>query len=293
MIMKYLVVSTMLFVFSLNAFGQKADIISVNKQTDCSTQVVPYQDRKKIQDPVFDLDLTSPKGGRLRYVGVPRHSFDPGDPEFSEFEKVWNDFKPTAAFFEGDTSPVAATRDDAIRKSGEPGLVQFLAARDHVPASSLEPSRQDEINYLLTKFSAEQIELFYVLRIIAEDRVRQKLSEEELRAEGPGLIKYFSKFKGLDGVIGNTDELAAAYSRYWKTPQNWWEAPTDWFNPLKSSSQTGGVFTNEVNQASSSYRDINMYSVLAKAATEGKKVFALVGRDHIPMQEEALKCALR
>jgi hypothetical protein len=36
-----------------------------------------------------------------------------------------------------------------------------------------------------------------------------------------------------------------------------------------------------------------MYNVLAKAALEGKRVFAVVGRDHIPMQEAALRCALK
>ena len=41
-----------------------------------------------------------------------------------------------------------------------------------------------------------------------------------------------------------------------------------------SRSETGGVFTNEVNQGSSGYRDLHMYEVLAKAALEGKRVFA-------------------
>jgi hypothetical protein len=260
---------------------------------DCSKLIVPYQDRSKIQNPVFTLDLTSPAGGRLLYVGAPRHSFDPNDPEFSEFEKDWDDFKPTAAFFEGPENPVGSSRDDAIKNGGEPGLIRFLAARDKVAVASLEPSRQDEVNDLLTRFSPEQVKLFYVLRIIAEDRVRRKLSEAELRAEVGGLLKYFSKLKGLEGVIRTPDELEAAYRRYWTTPQDWWEARSDWFNPLKPSSETGGVFTNEINQASSSYRDVNMVRVLAKAALEGKRVFAVVGRDHIPMQAAALRCALK
>ena len=279
-----------LFLIAASAVPQSA---TGDQLSDCSKRVVPYPERGKIQNPVFMLDLTSPKGGRLLYIGAARHSRDPNDSEFSEFEKAWNDFKPTAAFFEGPGELGAPSRDEAIKNDGEPGLIRFMAARDKVPAASLEPSRQDEVNYLLTKFSAEQVKLFYVLRIIAEDRVESKLSEAELRAEVAGLLKYFSKLKGLEGVVRNTDELAAAYSRYWKTPQNWWEAPSGWFNPLKSSSQTGGVFTNEVNQASSSFRDINMYTALAKAALEGKRVFAVVGRDHIPMQEAALRCALK
>ena len=72
-----------------------------------------------------------------------------------------------------------------------------------------------------------------------------------------------------------------------------WEAPAAWFDPRSSSSKTGGIFTNEVNQRSSGYRDLHMYELLAKAALAGKRVFAIVGRDHVPMQAPALRCALQ
>jgi hypothetical protein len=35
-----------------------------------------------------------------------------------------------------------------------------------------------------------------------------------------------------------------------------------------------------------------MYAVLSEAAQQGERVFAVVGRNHVPMQAEALKCAL-
>jgi len=259
---------------------------------DCSKQLVAYQDRKKIQNPAFSLDLASSNGGRLVYVGS-RHSIDPTAPQFGEFEKAWNDFKPTMAFFEGGGHSVEATRDESIVKDAESGLVRFLAARDKVPATSLEPKRQDEVDYLLTKFSAEQVKLFYVLRVIQEERVTYKRPEAELKARLASVLDRFSKFKGLDAVVRNAGEFEAAYRRYWNSSGNWWEAPAAWFDPRSSSSQTGGVFTNEVNQESSSFRNLNMYTVLAKATLEGKKVFAIVGRDHIPMQEPALRCALK
>ncbi|MBA3321606.1 MAG: hypothetical protein H0T45_09230 [Pyrinomonadaceae bacterium] len=49
----------------------------------------------------------------------------------------------------------------------------------------------------------------------------------------------------------------------------------------------------EINQESSGYRNLHMFRVLAQAAREGKKVFAVVGRNHVPMQAPALRCALR
>jgi hypothetical protein len=87
--------------------------------------------------------------------------------------------------------------------------------------------------------------------------------------------------------------LEASYKRYWKDPPQWWQAPSAWFDPLKSSVETGGIFTNEINQMSSGYRDLHMFTVLSRSALEGKKVFAVVGRDHVAMQADALRCALK
>src|SRR5689334_3556505 len=91
---------------------------------ECSKKVIPYGD--KVTDRVFNLDLASPSGGHLLYLGA-RHSVDPSDPEFVDLEKAWSDFKPTFAFYEGGTQHgVPSSRDEAIKNSGEPGLVMFL-----------------------------------------------------------------------------------------------------------------------------------------------------------------------
>ena len=47
-----------------------------------------------------------------------------------------------------------------------------------------------------------------------------------------------------------------------------------------------------INAASSEARNAHMYRVLSRAALSGERVFAVVGRNHVPMQAEALRCAL-
>ena len=47
-----------------------------------------------------------------------------------------------------------------------------------------------------------------------------------------------------------------------------------------------------INRASSEFRNRHMYAVLAGAARSGERVFAVVGRNHVPMQAPALACAL-
>src|SRR5262245_39271088 len=285
--MRFTLVVAVLLIRETALFPQSSAQIQL-----CSTEIVPYPQRDRIQKPIFSLDLTAPNSGRLVYIGA-RHTNDPSDLQFSDIEKAWDDLKPTVAFYEGTGVRTWSTIEQAIRVAGEPGLVQFLAKKASIPLISLEPSEQDEATYLLTKFNPEQVKLFYTLRVVSEMRQRQNRSEPELRLDAIDVMQRLSTLKGLENVVRTIEELEAAYRHYWTKPANWSDAPRDWFNPLKSSSETGGVFTNEINQESSNFRDVNMYSVLSTAVLEGKRVIAVVGRDHVQMQALALKCALQ
>ena len=256
----------------------------------CSQRLVSYADWPKVKDPNFLLDINSARG-RLYYFGA-QHSADPAHTQFAEIEKAWQALKPTVAFYEGPNRPVAATRDETIKQAGESGFVRFLAARDGVPFLSLEPPPHEEGAYIMKKYSPEQVMLFYVLRETARLRDRRKLPEEELKKSISQLLAQASKMKGFENVIPDLDALAAAYKKHWTEPADWWQAPARWFDPLKSSAETGGVFTNDINRMSSEYRNLHMYRLLARTALEGKRVFAVVGRNHVPMQERALRCAL-
>ena len=285
-------VMSALILFTSHAPEPQAQSAASNPPARCSEKLNPYSEWHKIKTPAFSLDLAAPSEGRLYYFGA-QHSSDPADPQFAEIEKVWNKLKPTVAFYEGPNRPIAATRDETIKQAGESGFVRFLAARDGIPIVSLEPSPQDEVNFILKRFSPEQVTLFFVLRETSRLRERRKLSETELRAAVAQLLERASQMKILADPITSLDELDAAYRRYWKNPPHWWQAPSAWFDPLKSSAETGGIFTNEINQMSSGYRDQHMYTVLATAALEGKKVFAVVGRNHVATQADALRCALK
>lgn len=257
----------------------------------CSPKLVPYADWPKVKDPRFMLDIVSARG-RLYYFGA-GHSSDPADPQFARMEKAWDEVRPTVAFYEGPNRPIAATKEETIKQAGESGFVRFLATRAGIPFLPLEPPPQDEAAHVMKKYPAEQVMLFYVLREAARLRDRRKLSGEELKRAVAQLLERASKLiKSFDGVIPNIDALDAAYRKHWSEPAGWWQAPERWFDPLRTSAETGGKFTNEINKMSSEYRNWHMYQVLAKAVLDGNRVFAAVGGNHIPMQEPALRCAL-
>ncbi|HEY5800967.1 MAG TPA: hypothetical protein VIT92_12150 [Burkholderiaceae bacterium] len=256
--------------------------------SSCESRLLGYDNAPA--KPTYVLDLKH-DSGRLMYLGA-QHSSDPADPQFAEIEKQWNAVKPSVASYEGPNRPVPATRDEAIKQTGESGFVRFLAARDGVPLARLEPEPADEIAYVAEKFTSEQVALFYTLREAARLRERRNLPEAEIVKAIEQLLVRTQKVGSFSSPITDVAKLQAAYARNWTMPAQWWQAPSAWFDPRKRSVDTGGVFTNEVNARSSAFRNVNMYNKLSAAAIDGKRVFAVVGRDHVAQQADALRCAL-
>jgi hypothetical protein len=226
----------------------------------------------------------------LTYFGA-QHATDPAHPQFAEIERLWNASKPAVAFFEGPNRPLPATRDEVIRQTGESGLVRFLATRDNVPFHSLEPAPLDEVDHVLKSFSIEKVGLFYTLREASRLRERQGMNEQQITERIDQMLKRLPKIGNTDNPFKTSADVAAAYGKYWTQPAAWWQAPKEWFDPMKPSAATGGIFTNEINALSSGYRDIHMIGKLA-AAKANAKVFAVVGRNHALAQAASLHCAV-
>jgi hypothetical protein len=96
----------------------------------------------------------------------------------------------------------------------------------------------------------------------------------------------------LRDVLPDTSALRASFARV-IPDMDPTQVPDTWFDRLRTSAQTGNKFFNDVNRASSMFRDVYMFRQLAGAATPGARIFAEVGRDHIPAQAAALRCTLQ
>jgi hypothetical protein len=258
----------------------------------CFDRLVPYTARAALQSPEYSLDISVAGGGRLVYIGA-AHSSDPAHPQFTRIEADWARVQPTVAFYEGPARAEAATADETIRQFGESGFVRFLAKRDGTRIERLEPDPRAEAAFVLQRFPPDQVKLFYVLREVARLRERRGLGEPELRTAAEQLLRQTATiFPELAAVVGSVDELEAAYRGYWSEPAEWWMAPQRWFNPGDSSAETGGIFTNDINAASSEFRNRHMAAVILREVRAGERVLAVVGADHVPAQAPVLRCAL-
>jgi hypothetical protein len=178
------------------------------------------------------------------------------------------------------------TAEETIRELGESGYVRFLARAEGIEVRSLEPSPLDEYRAMIALFPADQVRVFYVAREAVRLRDRKGLEGDAL---GGAIVQLIERARALFREIGSDytiDEFADDYERYFGT-REWWTARAEWFDPGRTET---GVFTNAINRASSSYRDRHMARVLSEALRTGERVFAAVGRNHVPAQSAAIEC---
>ncbi len=255
----------------------------------CETAVLSQAQAALNPSREFSLDLNGQDGSRVVYFGV-RHTFDSADPQFVAMQAAWDAVKPSAAFFEGTGHSVGETLAASVQQAGEPGALRFFAARAGVPSRSLEPTREAEVAVLLRRFTAEQLVLFYTTRSVAEVRERRGLGSQDADTVIAQNLARAHTAPQLSGVLPDVQSYRAAYSR-WFPGMDPALASARWFDPRRTSAETGSVFFNDVDRESSAFRDVHMYRTLASAWRPGIRIFAEVGRDHIPAQAAALRCA--
>ena len=227
------------------------------------------------------------RNGSLIYFGS-AHTFDPSNPQVAAIEGLWSETRPTVAFYEGGDPPTAATLADAVGRHGEAGLVRMLAAHDHVPALSLEPSHEQQVAGLRLDFTAEQIKLYYVARRMAQYRRDEHSTSEVQYVEQ--LLSSLSSVRGLEGPPHTYADVQTSCERLLLAGASCVRPPEDWFDPANFKT---GAYTNELGRRLSRLRDEHMVERLRAAVmVPGARVFAVVGASHVVMQEDALRRAL-
>lgn len=233
--------------------------------------------RRSVQWPyVLTFETTN---GTLLYYGA-RHTYTPADTQVQQLEQAWACFRPTMAFNEGGNPPVETSRDAAVEKYGEAGLVRFLAARDDVPVASLDPDRAEEVAHLRKRFTPEQVKLFFLLRNAAQFADRR--GAEGVDAELQRVLTIHNATPGLGVAPRTLPEVVAAFGERFPDA-DYRRTPLRWFDPMRSE-----TFLNEVSRSDSEFRDRAMIAILERSIADGQRVFAVVGGTHVVMQERAL-----
>lgn len=260
-----------------------------SQDDNCVNLILDYRDFIETDSTKWNLSLIKDDTTVLLYYGA-AHSKDPSHNQFAEIENAWRASEFDIALFEGPNRGILTTKNETIEKLGESGFLRYLASQDSVETQSLEPNPVHEAQYLSEHFSIEKIKLFYLLREAC--RVRESFSWEEIQIKShiENVLSKANTLAIIKDTILTIGDLEVSFNKYWGNELKWWQAPSSWFDPLQESEKTGGVFTNDVNRYSSNYRNFHMYELIIRLLRDNKRVFAVVGRNHIPMQSKALQC---
>ena len=228
----------------------------------------------------YILELDTGLGGLVYYGAF--HNVNPDDPQYSDLEKKWNEFKPTVAYSEGGIWPLMRSRREAIVRYGEQGLLRFLAARDEVPIKSLDQTIIREALYLISFFPEEEIKIYYVLRQAFLNRVLYK--KRNCSEYVNTILQDFAHHNAFNHSPSCLAEFNSSVSRLFPNLENWQEIPYAYFH-----SERLGKFLPRIRIKLNDYRNQHMIKVLTKELRKGERIFSVVGRRHVITQEWALR----
>ncbi len=96
----------------------------------------------------------------------PRHSNDPRSPMFERIENAFNEFEPDLLLVEGGFNTFVGDRDAAIY-DGESAFATYLAKQSGILVEDIEPPFDKQIEYLQSKYAANEILAMYLIRQIS------------------------------------------------------------------------------------------------------------------------------
>ncbi len=213
--------------------------------------------------------------GALLYYGA-HHSQDADEPQLADIRRRWAGFRPTVALCEGRARGyLLGPLLPRLTGLPEPALVHQLAREADVRLFSLEPGYGDEVQILLERFPAEDVALFFTLRVYWSESAGS--SDEALARD---LLAKRTDVQGLRAALPDLDAMDAAWKRA--------GGDADW------RTWTGGMVgvLREIDEASRAVRGEHMARVLIELVEAGERVFAVVGSGHVIRQEWALRAAL-
>jgi len=259
-------------------------IISCSHQT--YTGLLTYQEycKKKFSGP-YILELNTEEGASLHYYGS-IHTANLSDPQFVDIEKRWEEFQPTVAYSESCIWPLEKSRERAITRYGEQGFLRFLASRDKVTIKSIDPTRAQEAVYLKKYFDAEQIKIYYVLRQTVVNRNLGRDSSYVGYANR--ILRNLAKIDYY--FIGNPrflEEFEGRVHQLFPNLQDWQSVPHSYFRSTNPEN-----FLSKIHRKLNEFRDQHMLKRLMRELKKGSRVFAVVGRCHVVMQEPVLRAAV-
>lgn len=214
----------------------------------------------------------------LLFLGT-THSFSQANPQLPDIERLLAEFAPTVILIEGGEWTVEATREAAIKQGGEMGFATFLANARGLKPKTFEPNFSDEIAHVLKLASAEDVKLYYALRMVPQ--FRAQLSAQAMDTQMNTLLSSgeLAVPPALHRILRNVDELNRVIAGRFPTMSSWQTLDVHRIGlPVE---RDGSARLDAIRMHSEAYRNGEMMRAIASNLKSRERVLLIAGTNHL------------
>lgn len=275
----------------MNGFGVVRYILMSNTISELISEKHSWHSIKKSDPYSYTIERDAQ---RLFYFGA-NHSHNPSNHQYPVLKYFWDRFTKLEktkklAMVEGGLRRVWEDEHEAVDCDGEAGWVTYHADKASVPVQCPEPTDSAERDFLLKRFSREEIQLYYFTRLVQPwHRKGQEWMFDDFYHTyyGDKYISFakekLSDWQDFDFSAGHMREV------YQKTFDKAFDpSDQDEHKKLVSHARTGSV-TNLVSAECSRFRDIAIVENILSEWGKGSSIFVCYGLSHAVFQEAALR----
>ncbi len=260
----------MLFIVGAGFLAATAWYPTPNYELTSARQTYPlmtwdeYEQRAADIEPPVTLEGTIGQGAA--YLFGAEHSNDPSHPQFRALDAAYRDFEPTVVIVEGRPSFLLPQFMDATENYGESGRLIELAKQDNVPAYSWELSREEEVDLLKAKFTAQQTAIYLLMRPFSGGN-----SASEAEQDMAAIIDDRGHRPGMDGTVSNLDEFQALWDQEFNQGEDWRELNGIYGAPS---------FLNDMFEYGNDIRDQKLLNIVRELTEKDERVMVTMGWSH-------------
>lgn len=279
----FIIVVLSLFYFDI--LWKSPSYYKVEKHTKLEVPIMNMKEYDKIISKhrrPYIYSIKAKNGAIVSIVGVDHKN----NPKLSQFDSIryqWMKLNPDIALVEGRLGPFFSWFQDPIEEYGESGLVSYLAKKENKELYTWEPSRQDEINLLIQKYTPKQLAMFYCLRpYFSFIRNNKNFNPEE---KIDILINERTDYKYLKNTFSNYKDLDKEWKKYYPS--------IDWryYNHKQNYMPEGIMY--QIWNSSNLARDEHLIQIVLESLKKEKNIFVTVGVSHAPRIEKTLINAIK
>lgn len=209
------------------------------------------------------------------------HTKDPGNPQIAQIEELWKEFHPSVALVEGRMGFLFRWTMNPIETFGESGFVYELARDEGIGAFTWDPPFEKEIEFMVRRYPAPRVALFYVLRPYLSNYRHGKPDDPEGYVEEHRAKR--TRYLGLEGTLPSI----ATIDSIWQTD---FTGLRDWRDTSDEYGWPG--YLGEIAASSNAFRDEHFVRTIIHLAMNGHRVFAVAGSSHAVKLDATLKASL-